>query len=54
MVLLLYSHAVHTSMSILRCPLITDKTGDAKPVTNVTSTYIIRVQLLVIIYRDGL
>ena len=39
MVLLLYSHAVHTSMSILRCPLITDKTGEAKPVTNVTSMY---------------
>ncbi len=33
LVLLLYTPVVHTSMSLLNCPMITDEDGDTVPVS---------------------
>ena len=35
MILLLYSHVLHTSMSILNCPMIPDSTGNIAPVSTI-------------------
>ena len=32
-VLLMYTHVIHTSMSILNCPILPGRTGDYVPVS---------------------